>query len=263
MSADLVPADNMAALDAMDPATREVAVTRMLDEARGWLAHAVESTGPQTIASFKAQMATVAEATKQLGLSKEIQLDAAEMVRRSERGLGVAIRKGQEAGEIETIEDARSRAGLTAQGHHVVDNDLMKQPVGRFANHDELSGNGAGIYHLTDNVTDEQFDAAIDEAKAEGNLSRANVVRKVKGEKPGASGGRHDLLRKTRRIDSHRVINEAVAGAGLPPESVFDEVDFTSLDAARLQEWVSSLTNHIAALRSLRSRLTKELDRRG
>ena len=36
MTADLVPIDNMAALDAMDPVSREVAVTRMLDEARGW-----------------------------------------------------------------------------------------------------------------------------------------------------------------------------------------------------------------------------------
>ena len=37
-------------------------------------------------------------------------------------------------------------------------------------------------YAVADDVTNEQFDAAIDEAKAEGNLSRANVVRKVRGE---------------------------------------------------------------------------------
>lgn len=67
MSTDLVPADNMAALDGMDAPTRELAVTNMLTEARSWLAHAVEATEPQAIANFKAQMATVAEATKQLG----------------------------------------------------------------------------------------------------------------------------------------------------------------------------------------------------
>lgn len=33
---------------------------------------------------------------------------------------------------------------------------------------------------MTDEVSDEDFDAAIEEAKQEGNLSRANVARKVK-----------------------------------------------------------------------------------
>ena len=40
----------------------------------------------------------------------------------------------------------------------------------------------AAAYALADDVTDEHSAAAITEAKAEGNLSRANVVRKVKGE---------------------------------------------------------------------------------
>jgi hypothetical protein len=36
------------------------------------------------------------------------------------------------------------------------------------------------LYAMAD-ATPDDFDAAIEEAKAEGNLSRANVVRKVKG----------------------------------------------------------------------------------
>jgi hypothetical protein len=36
-------------------------------------------------------------------------------------------------------------------------------------------------------ATSEDFDAAIEEAKAEGNLSGANVVRKVKGNTDGSS----------------------------------------------------------------------------
>jgi len=35
-----------------------------------------------------------------LNLSKEIQLDALEMVRRAERGVGLAIRKGQAEGTV-------------------------------------------------------------------------------------------------------------------------------------------------------------------
>ena len=45
-------------------------------------------------------------------------------------------------------------------------------------------GNQAGIYDMTDGVPDEKFEAAITEAKTEGNLSRANVVRKVTGQQP-------------------------------------------------------------------------------
>ena len=91
MTAELVPAANVAAIEALDPEQRSVAVTRMLSEARSWLAHAVEASEPQAISEFKAAMATVAEATKQLGLSKSIQLDA--QVRRqtgNQRGQCVA-----------------------------------------------------------------------------------------------------------------------------------------------------------------------------
>ncbi|MGA4670049.1 hypothetical protein ACPCG0_09675 [Propionibacteriaceae bacterium Y1923] len=42
----------------------------------------------------------MAEATKQLGLSKEIRDDATEMVRRAEYALGKAIRKGQAEGTV-------------------------------------------------------------------------------------------------------------------------------------------------------------------
>lgn len=37
-----------------------------------------------------------------------------------------------------------------------------------------------GIYAMTDGVTDEDFEQALKEARAEGNLSRTNVARKAK-----------------------------------------------------------------------------------
>lgn len=45
-------------------------------------------------------------------------------------------------------------------------------------------------YAVTDGVTDEQFEVAIAEAKAEGNLSRANLVRKVKAKKEATEARR-------------------------------------------------------------------------
>jgi hypothetical protein len=177
----------MAAIEELDHEAREIAVTRMLSEARSWLAHAVEATEPASIATFKAQMATIAEATKQLGLSKEIQLDAQEMVRRAERGVGVAIRKGQEDGTVATKSEMAMRATAIRemnQGRRDQQdiNALIRKPVPTdIAPSDDLTGNGAGIYQMTDDVSDEQFDGAIEDAKSEGNLSRANVVRKING----------------------------------------------------------------------------------
>lgn len=188
--AALVPVENLAAVEALGPQAREAAVTHMLSEARAWLAHAVESTSPQTIANFKAQMATVAEATKQLNLSKEIQLDAQEMVRRAERGVGQAIRKGQADGTV-TSRGVRENYGGPGWSLTRSNPDLVSAgeilPTGE---------DRAQTYAVTDGVTDDQFDAAIDAAKGEGNLSRANVVRKVRDIKAGGPETRDQRARK-------------------------------------------------------------------
>lgn len=171
-------ASDMAALDALPAASQELVITRMLDQSRQWLDRALEATNPaRDVADFKAFIATVAEAAKQKKLSEGIQLDAVEMVRRSERALGVAIRKGQAAGEIGG--KSNGAAHRDAERDQVVTNNLVLPSPTAFANKYELSNSQGGIYDMTDDVTDEQFDAALAEAKGEGNLSRANVVRKV------------------------------------------------------------------------------------
>lgn len=180
MTTDIVPASNMAALDTLDAEAREVAITSMLDQARTWLAHAVESTAPaQDIADFKAFVATAAETAKRLRVSKEIQVDAEVMVRRTERALGQAIRGGQERGEIARREDNRYSLPTA-------DSSSYKTKPTEFASSAELAGNGAGIYAMTDDVTDIEFDEALTRAQDEQNVSRANVVRKVREVKSGA-----------------------------------------------------------------------------
>lgn len=160
-----------------------VAVTDYLTKARDWLATAVEVTGPEQIAAAKAEIATAAEATKQLGLSKEIQEDAVEMVRRAEYALGKAIRKGQAEGTVRRV----GEIGTSHDRWNGVDRptgNSTKASPSDFASKSELSGvkGGDGIYAIVDNATDDDvFEAALEEARAEGNLSRANVARKVKG----------------------------------------------------------------------------------
>lgn len=105
----------------------------------------------------------------------------AEFVRRAERGLGVAIREGQDRGEV--IAKGKNLHPETIARLEVDDIDFKApRPVTDFAPKHELSGitGEGGIYAMTDGVSDGQFEEAITEAKSEGNLSRANVARKCK-----------------------------------------------------------------------------------
>lgn len=203
-SADLVPADDMTVLAELDPVSREVAVTRMLGEARSWLAHAVEATDARNVADFKAFVATIAESTKQLNMSKGIQLDALEMVRRAQRGVDIAISRGQEAGEIATKSSSAQERRIREK-EETADSSFFLPKATDFVPDSELYGNHAGIRGLGD-VSDEVFDAAIEEAKAEANLSQANVVRKTR-RLAGADRG-------SRKEKAERITELAVLGNG-------------------------------------------------
>jgi Family of unknown function (DUF6551) len=108
----------------------------------------------------------------------EAQLAAAEIVRRAERGIGVAIRRGQQDGEIARPGDHRSHGSPGVHGGNPNDrhDDHLGSPGSFFRHGDER----ADTYAMTAGVSDADFENAIGEAKAEGNLSRANVVRKVR-----------------------------------------------------------------------------------
>jgi hypothetical protein len=253
VTADLaVIAADTSALDTADPAAAAAMVTKALEESRSWLAVAMKGTDPTPIAEFKAWAATVEEATRQKNLGRDIELTAAEMVRRAERGIGVAIRRGQEAGEISKPYDN------LRHGQGAVDKTSLPPSPTNYATSAELSSNGAGIYHMTDGVTDEQFDAAIDEAKTEGNLSRANVVRKVKGEPAPKPAGRPEHLRGMRHHDPNRIVRETVIGLEGYVLGI-DLIDFDGLDRSQIAAWSGSLTASLQSLNRLSRRL-KELD---
>jgi hypothetical protein len=99
---------------------------------------------------WKAKGAAIQELTKQLQLGKDMQLDAAEFVRRAERGLGVAIREGQLDGSILS----RGQVITHANQHGKSFGDREQCPIARptdFATSGELSGrsNEGGIYAMT------------------------------------------------------------------------------------------------------------------
>lgn len=297
---DLVPTDHAAAIEALDPQAREIAVTRMLSEARSWLAHAVEASEPAEIATFKAQMATINEWTKQLGLSKEIQLDAQEMVRRAERGVGLAIRKGQDEGTV------IRRGGNVHRGFggELANSEFTEaRPVTDFASKDDLIANGAGIYHLTDGVSDEQFDEAVTEAKCEGNLSRANVVRKIRGQDgvatrqqradliaslaeqgyssrqmPSRVGVSEETIRliardfsieipadkimgRTRRANHTEMVEKTVTDLENNAEFIHQFIDLDQVDLTNAGEWVASLVKSARAIKTFVGEINKRVAR--
>lgn len=287
---DVVLATNMTELDALTPQARDIAMLGMLEQAHTWLAHAVETSAPaRDIADFKAFIATAADAAKRLKVSKEIQVDAEVMVRRSERALGQSIRTGQEHGEIATNGERLNR-GLP---------DEKTSPAAFFSGGGETSD----AYALTDNVTDDDFETAITEAKSEGNASRTNVVRKIKapkettyseqqtakwdrvaalaesgsttpqiareigmsekGIKEGANQRGIDIradrvVGRAHRLDSNRIIRESVDTL----ENVvngFALVNYGDLDMEEAQTWSDSLTKSISALSKANRQIKESL----
>lgn len=165
---------------------REQALEFQLDRARTALALALEASDVHMVAQIKSGTAVMEKLSKELRLSKECQLDAAEMVRRSEYALGKAIRQGQADGTVETPHEAACRA-VEARDVRLGRKDLssikgkVKPGPADFAPEHELRGNSAGILHLAVGA-EREFEEALSEAKAEGNLSRANLVRKIEGQ---------------------------------------------------------------------------------
>lgn len=184
-SVELLPPDvdtKVNALRTLDGESQSRAVTAMLSHSRTGLLAAIAAQDLPQIAEFKAKGGAIHEVAKQLRLGKEMQFDAAEFLRRAERGLGVAIRAGQADGTVETKTEASARGSAARDG--VLDKLTIKPKPTDFAKSNELSGNIShrdyGIYGMTDGVSDSQFESALVEARDEGALSRSNVSRKCK-----------------------------------------------------------------------------------
>ena len=153
-------------------------VVQACQRAKAWLREALEHGEIEQIAEIKSQAEAIRVYTTQKQLGTDAQLAAAEIVRRAERGIGVAIRRGQQDGEIAKRGDRRSHGAPGVHGGNLNDrhDDHLGSPGSFFRHGDER----ADTYAMTDGVSDADFEDAVGEAKAEGNLSRANVVRKIR-----------------------------------------------------------------------------------
>ncbi|WP_052624927.1 hypothetical protein [Mycobacteroides abscessus] len=154
-------------------------VTELLVQSNVGLLVAIAAQDLPGIAEAKRKAATIQEIAKQLHISKEMQSHAAEFVRRAERGLGVGIREAQARGEVETCNEGKARGSLVRD--QVVTYDKVKPKPTDFASKHELTNTHGGIYDLADGVSDEQFEEAITEARAEGKLRKFRTFRSNRG----------------------------------------------------------------------------------
>jgi hypothetical protein len=179
MSADLaLLANDPTSLDVFDDPGKQIELA--CQRANAWLKAGID-VRIETIVETKAQAAALAAFAIQKQLGHDAELAALEVQRRAERGIGLAIRRGQESGEIARPGDIGAEITPGNRGAGGIAGAVRGQHLQRptdYATAEELS---KAAYPLADGVTDDQFDDAIEEAKSERNLSRANVVRKVKG----------------------------------------------------------------------------------
>jgi hypothetical protein len=175
MAADLVLAAGPGVTErAGDPAALVMAAC---ERAKAWLQEALEHGGIEQIAEVRSQAEAVRVYTRQKQLGRDAELAAAEIVRRAERGIAVAIRRAQQQGRIARRGDRGSRGAPGVCGGNPGDTrgDHLGSPQPFFKHPSER----AGAYALADDATDGEFEDALAAARAEGNLSRANVVRKI------------------------------------------------------------------------------------
>jgi hypothetical protein len=236
------------------------------EQAKTQLREALEDGEIDRVAEIRPRAEAVRALAAQKSLGNDARLAATELVRRAERCIGVAIRRGQEEGTIRGPHEGKlmRRPGST---------EPLRSPR-EFGTLHELSGDGnriKGIYDLTDGVSDEDFEAAVKEARAEGNLSRANVARKaqaraadaagpgddwipVPGRHPGASAQRRSLIRKwaAQGYSSHQMggllsmrddgVRRIAAAAGIAIAADKATANSRHLDSARIvRETVHSL----------------------
>jgi hypothetical protein len=224
MSTDLaVAADPDVIARSADPAGFVVAACQ---RAKAWLREALEHGEIEQIAEIKSQAEAVRVYTAQKQLGKDAQLAAAEIVRRAERGIGVAIRRGQQSGEIAKRGDCGSRGAPGIRGGNPGDarGDHLGSPAGLFRNGKER----ADAYAMTDGVTDADFEDALGQAKADRDLSRANVVRKIRqrhGTPPAAGEDVPDPAdRSTEAAKRRRELIGEFAATGMSSQQIGDRL---------------------------------------
>lgn len=194
------------------------------ERAKEWLTHALVGAHIEEIVEVKSQAEAIRVYTTQKQLGKDAELSAAEVVRRAERGIGLAIRKGQASGEIRSHGKGGGWAAhRESSSEGDAEEDSRPASPYDFVPHSTLYGDGReggnGVYAMTDDVSEEAFEEAIAKAKGEGNLSRANVVRRAR--KRDSRPTRLDRATEIEQLAAEGYTSRQIASKmGLHPDTI-------------------------------------------
>src|SRR5215469_16743872 len=146
MAADLALAADPAVVErAADPGEFVLAAC---ERAKSWLREALEHGEIEQIAEVRSQAEAVRVYTAQKQLGKDAQLAAAEIVRRAERGIAVAIRRAQQQGRIARRGDRGSRGAPGIRGGNP--GDTRGDHLGSAAPFFKHPSERAGAYAMAD-----------------------------------------------------------------------------------------------------------------
>jgi hypothetical protein len=256
-----------------------------LDRAKSWLVQAQVSDLPEIVeAKARAEAIRCYIAQKELG--KDAELAAAEIVRRAERRLGQLVREGQEEG---VIAPPSRKVGVK---RHPDEMPSLPTSLDYFVTHQERTDAfvlaGASDAEFEEGLADAKAEANVSRANVTRRTTQARVrrgftaderVEQIRAlaaqgynsrqiaEETGLSPERvrfharngeitlpDRIVGITRALDSNRIVRETVStldgaatGAAL--------VDFSTLDAAQIEGWVTSLNQSMPALRKLHTKL--------
>lgn len=222
----------------------------VLNRAKSWLA---EAQSIDSVRETKAIAVGYESVIREKELAFDAQLSATEIVRRCERRIGELVREGQRNGTISARID-------NARGHR---DGLVSPYEAAGVPENSRSALAREIYPMAD-ASSEEFDQALVDAREEGNLSRANVVRKVKGEPtPERTRRTHTVNLETvhgkqvaaahaRRFTD---LTHALAGYAAGIESLDIALIGAAMEPDELTEWTRSLRDSLRKLNRFRSDL--------
>lgn len=206
----------------------------VLNRAKEWLS---EATRIEDVRQQRAVAVGYESYIREKELAFDAQLSATEIVRRCEVRLVELIREGQAQGVIHTPATTRKRIDVTTGTSILTVAEAMGMAGGKSRD---------DVYAMA-SVSKDEFEDALAVAKSEGNLSRANVVRKVKGEAAPKSD-RSEWHHKTRHLDSNRIlITLAQELDALTAGLELMEPD--DIDPVLIGQWVHVINSAITTIR--------------
>lgn len=282
-------------LDKVGDQDKAAFIIASVEGAKSLLAACLEGNYIEAIIETKAQAEAIGVYAKQKQLGEDAVLAATEIVRRAERCMGLAIHKGQEAGTIAKSGSIGCRGGRGIHGANP--GSVRGQHLDRVTKFIPDDHARVDAYAMA-RAPETDFEDAISSAKAEGNLSRSNVVKKVNVGIPAAGrwealpdlaaaghssrqiatqlGTSDEVVRRkaralsidipadrvmgrTRRVNHNRVLREfALSLESLAPSC--DLIEFGAIDRTVLKESLTVMDEALKPINRMRRQLKGYLD---